>query len=184
MWRIITSTNSPSPFPWRYKDISMKAIVCVSPDWGIGDGTGMLYRLPGDLKYFREQTKGHSVIMGRKTLESLPGGRPLPGRRNIVLTRDRRFSKPDVYTCHSVKELQELLAALGENSPFVIGGGEVYSLLLPYCESALVTRVEQEPPIAPTVFFPDLSAAGWRETKKSALLEENGFSYRFTEWVR
>ena len=125
----------------------MKSIVCVSPDWGIGDGVGMLYHIPGDLKYFKEQTAGHTVIMGRKTLESLPGGKPLPKRRNIVLTRDRRFRRPGVYVCHDLQELQELLAALGEEEPFVIGGGEIYQMLLPFCDSALVTRVKEKPEI-------------------------------------
>ncbi|MBP3729383.1 MAG: dihydrofolate reductase [Lachnospiraceae bacterium] len=162
----------------------MKAIVCVSPDWGIGDGGGLLYRLPGDLKYFKEQTAGHTVIMGRKTLESLPGGKPLPKRRNIVLTRDRRFARPGVYVCHDLRELQELLAALGEEDPFVIGGGEVYQTLLPYCSSCLVTRVKEKPEIKSTVFFPNLKSLGWKEKKKSALQKENGLSYRFTEWVR
>lgn len=162
----------------------MKAIVCVSPDWGIGDGAGMLYHIPGDLKYFKEQTAGHTVIMGRKTLESLPGSKPLPKRRNIVLTRDRRFRRPGVYVCHDLQELQELLAALGEEEPFVIGGGEIYQMLLPFCDSCLVTRVKEKPEIQSTVFFPNLKNLGWKENKKSALQKENGLSYRFTEWVR
>ena len=162
----------------------MKSIVCVSPDWGIGDGAGMLYHIPGDLKYFKSQTAGHTVIMGRKTLESLPGGKPLPKRRNIVLTRDRRYRKPGVYVCHNLRELQELLAALGEDEPFVIGGGEIYRMLLPYCESCLVTRVEQEPDITPSVFFPNLEEAGWTEITRSEPQEENGVTYHFTEWVK
>ena len=160
----------------------MKAIAAVAPDWGIGDGSGMLYHLPGDLKYFRKQTAGHAVIMGRKTLESLPGGKPLPKRRNIVLTRDRRYQKRGVYVCHSVRELLELLAALGETDPFVIGGGEIYRLLLPYCDACLLTRVDQPPEISPSVFFPDLASAGWHETASSERQEENGLTYRFTEW--
>ena len=160
----------------------MRAIVAVAPDWGIGDGKGMLYRLPGDLKYFREQTKGHTVIMGRKTLESLPGGKILPKRRNIILSRSRKLKVPGAYVCHSVSELLSLLEALDEKDAFVIGGGDVYKKLLPYCGSCLVTMVQQEPPIAPTVFFPNLEEAGWHVTKKSAPQSENGFEYVFTEW--
>jgi len=162
----------------------MKAIVAVAPDWGIGDGRGMLYHIPGDLKYFREQTAGHTVIMGRKTLDSLPGGKPLPKRRNIVLTRDRGFARPGVYLCHDLMELQELLASLGEKDPFVIGGGEIYKMLLPWCDSCLVTRVEQPPEIRPSVFFPNLEKEGWTEKSQVPPLEENGLRYRFTEWVR
>ena len=160
----------------------MKAIAAIAPDWGIGDGAGMLYSLPGDLKYFRRQTAGHTVIMGRKTLESLPGGKPLPKRRNIVLTRDRTYKKRGVYVVHSPRELLELLAALDDTDPFVIGGGEIYRLLLPYCDACLLTRVDQPPEISPSVFFPDLASAGWHETASSEPQEENGLTYRFTEW--
>ena len=160
----------------------MRAIVAVAPDWGIGDGKGMLYRLPGDLKYFREQTKGHTVIMGRKTLESLPGGKILPKRRNIILSRSRKLKVPGAYVCHSVSELLSLLEALDEKDAFVIGGGEIYKKLLPYCGRCLVTQVNEEPPIRPSVFFPDLKAAGWHKTKESDLQQENGLTYTFTEW--
>ena len=160
----------------------MRAIVAVAPDWGIGDGKGMLYQLPGDLKYFRRMTAGSTVIMGRKTLQSLPGGRPLPKRRNIVLTRDPAFAANGFYVCRSIAELLDLLEALGETNPFVIGGGEIYKKLLPYCDRCLVTQVNEEPPIRPSVFFPDLNAAGWHKTKESELQEENGLTYTFTEW--
>ena len=160
----------------------MRAIVAAAPDWGIGDGRGMLYRLPGDLKYFREKTAGSTVIMGRRTRESLPGGRPLPKRRNIVLTRDPDYRPAGFYVCHSIRELLTLLEALGESSPFVIGGGEIYRKLLPYCDRALVTLVEQPPEIRPTVYFPDLEKAGWHLTKRSAPQTESGISYTFTEW--
>ena len=160
----------------------MKAIAAVAPNWGIGDGTGMLYRIPGALKFFRSRTAGHTVIMGRRTLESLPGGKPLPKRRNIVLTRDRRWHPRGVYVCHSIRELLELLTALEETDPFVIGGGEIYRQLLPYCDSCILTRVDQAPPVTPSVFFPDLAALGWHETVLSEPQEENGYTYRFTEW--
>lgn len=160
----------------------MQAIVAVAPDWGIGDGAGMLYHLPGDLKYFREQTQGHTVIMGRKTLDSLPGGKPLPKRRNIVLTRDQSFARPGVYVCHDIPELLSLLESLNDHDPFVIGGGEIYRQLLPYCRRALVTRVEAAPPLSPCVFFPDLKEAGWREVSAGDIQEESGIPYRFTSW--
>ena len=134
----------------------VSAIVAVSPGWGIGDGKGMLYRLPGDLKYFRSVTLGHPVIMGRKTLESFPGGKPLPGRENIVITRNRSYQPGGVTVVHSLAALRRLVAARPGEHFFVIGGGEIYEKLLPDCETAYVTMVETEPPIVPSVFYPDL----------------------------
>ena len=164
----------------------VSAIVAVSPDWGIGDGKDMLYRLPGDLKYFRSITLGHPVIMGRKTLESFPGGRPLPGRENIVITRNRSFHPEGVTVLHSLAALRRLLAARSDETFFVIGGGEIYEKLLPDCETAYVTMVETAPPIVPTVFFPDLSKKrSWEMISASDLhQEENGAVYRFTVWKK
>lgn len=164
----------------------VSAIVAVSPDWGIGDGKGMLYRLPGDLKYFRSVTFGHPVIMGRKTLESFPGGKPLPGRENIVITRNRSYQPGGVTVVHSLAALRRLVAARPGEHFFVIGGGEIYEKLLPDCETAYVTMVETEPPIVPTVFYPDLSKKrSWEmESASEPHAEENGAVYRFTVWRR
>ncbi len=164
----------------------VSSIVAVSPDWGIGDGKGMLYRLPGDLKYFRSVTLGHPVIMGRKTLESFPGGKPLPGRENIVITRNRSFHPEGVTVLHSLAALRRLAAARPGEHFFVIGGGEIYEKLLPDCETAYVTMVETEPPIVPTVFYPDLSKkrSCIMESASEPHAEENGAVYRFTVWRR
>ena len=162
----------------------VSAIVAVSPDWGIGDGKGMLYRLPGDLKYFRRVTLGHPVVMGRKTLESFPGGRPLPGRENIVITRNRNFHPEGVTVLHSLAALRRLLAARSDETFFVIGGGEIYEKLLPDCETAYVTMVETAPPMHPTVFFPDLSKKrSWEMISASEpQTDENGAVNRSPEW--
>ncbi len=164
----------------------VSAIVAVSPGWGIGDGKGMLYRLPGDLKYFRSVTFGHPVIMGRKTLESFPGGKPLPGRENIVITRNRSYQPEGVTVVHSLAALRRLVAARPGEHFFVIGGGEIYEKLLPDCETAYVTMVETEPPVVPTVFYPDLSKKrSWvMESASEPHTEENGAVYRFTVWRR
>ena len=164
----------------------VSAIVAVSPDWGIGDGKGMLYRLPGDLKYFRQVTMGHPVIMGRKTLDSFPGGKPLPGRENIVLTRDKAYAKEGVTVVHSVAALRRLLSARPEEHFFVIGGGEIYQKLLPDCDTCYVTMVETEAPIEASVFFPDLrKKRSWKMSCVSEPhTEESGAVYRFTIWER
>ena len=116
----------------------LSAIVAVCDDWGIGLDGGMIVENREDMRHFVACTTGHPVIMGRRTLESLPGGRPLKNRRNVVLTRDASFSPDGVEVAHSVEEA--LGAVAGEEEAWVIGGGQVYELLLPHCVEAVVTR--------------------------------------------
>ena len=116
----------------------LSAIVAVCDDWGIGLDGGMVVENREDMRHFVACTTGHPVIMGRRTLESFPGGRPLKNRRNIVLTRDTSFSREGVETVHSVEEA--LLAVGEEDEAWVIGGDQVYRQLLPHCERAVVTR--------------------------------------------
>ena len=107
----------------------LKAIVAVCDDWGIGRDGDMVVSNRADMRHFVTCTKGHPVIMGRKTLESFPGGRPLKDRRNIVLTRDGSFTREGVEVVHSVDEA--LTAVSDEDVAWVIGGGTVYEQLLP-----------------------------------------------------
>lgn len=132
----------------------LKAIVAVCDDWGIGLDGGMVVENRGDMRHFVACTTGHPVIMGRRTLESFPGGRPLRNRRNVVLTRDASFSPEDVEV---VRSLEEALAAVAdEDEAWVIGGGAVYEQLLPRCAEAVVTRNHCVRPS--DTFFPDLDA--------------------------
>lgn len=114
------------------------AIVAVCDDWGIGLDGGMVVRNREDMRHFVSCTTGRPVIMGRRTLESFPGGRPLKNRRNIVLTRDPGFLCEGAEVVHGVEEA--LRAVEGEDEAWVIGGGEVYRQLLPLCSRAVVTR--------------------------------------------
>ena len=129
----------------------MDLIVAVYDDWGIGkDGTQPV-ALSADRKFFRETTRGATVIVGRKTLADFPGGKPLPNRVNIVLTR-QDIELEGVEVCHSPEEA----VALAENAPraFVIGGGSVYKQMLTFCENAYVTKVHCTP--ESDTFFPNL----------------------------
>ncbi len=121
----------------------MKLIAAVDQNWNLGCRGELLFRIPADLKRFRTCTSGNVVVMGRKTLQSLPGGKPLPNRTNIVLTRNTGFAAQDVSIAHSIEELSGLLRqpAFAGKEVFVIGGAEIYAQLLPYCESALITHV-------------------------------------------
>ncbi len=132
--------------------MDLKAIVAVCDDWGIGLDGGMVVENRADMRHFVACTKGHAVIMGRKTLESFPGGRPLKDRRNVVLTRDASFARAGVEAVRSVDEA--LAAVAGEDEAWVIGGAEVYRQLLPFCSEAVVTRNRCERPA--DTFFPNL----------------------------
>ena len=159
----------------------MNAIAAVSAAWGIGREGDLLFRISGDLKRFRALTSGGTVIMGRKTLDSLPGGGPLPNRRNIVLTRDPRFSRPGVETAASPEEALALTAGEDPERVWLCGGGEVYRLLLPYCRRCCLTRVYADPPC--DAWFPNLDRLGaWRLLRAEAVLSEGELAYQFLEY--
>ncbi len=173
--------------------MELKTIVAVTQDWGIGADGGMLCSLPEDMAFFRTQTKGAVVIMGRATLDSFPGGRPLKGRVNIVLTRDESFSREGVVVVHTVAQALSAAAdavvekiAEGCCAPevYVIGGEQVYRQLLPWCTMAWVTRMETLVPA--DRFFPDLDQEdGWRIDGQGEEMtsEKNGVKYRFCRYV-
>ena len=161
----------------------MKAIVCVDQNWGIGYRGELLFHIPEDMKMFRERTTGQIVIMGRKTLESLPGGRPLPDRVNIVMTRAKKLpaestgdaeaqdASAKMIAVHSAAELTEALALYPEKEQYVIGGGEIYRLLLPLCDTAYVTVVNGIR--SADTFFPDLDAdPAWERTEMICSLQD------------
>ena len=108
----------------------MQAIVAVTEHWGIGRDGKLLFHIKGDLQRFRRLTLGRTVVMGRKTLESLPGGRGLPGRRNVVLTARRDYAPNGAEAVHTVAEAAEAAGA----EDFCIGGAQTYRALLPYCQ--------------------------------------------------
>ncbi len=158
----------------------LAAIVAVCDDWGIGLDGGMVVRNREDMRHFVSCTTGHPVIMGRRTLESFPGGRPLRDRRNIVLTRDPGFSREGVEVAHTVEEA--LRAVEGEPEAWVIGGGEVYRQLLPLCSRAVVTRnhcVRRA-----DAYFPDLDASPtWRASEaRTGGVTEEGVPFDFVTY--
>ena len=151
----------------------------MSQSWGIGKGGHLLFRISADLQRFKALTTGHAVIMGRKTLQSLPGGRGLPNRRNLVLTRQANFSPDRAETVLSLKEL----LTLADSDAFVIGGQEVYEQLLPYCTRVYVTKVFADVPA--DAFFPNLDAdPHWRPISSSEIQEENGLKFQYVEYKR
>ena len=158
----------------------MKLIAAVSRDWGIGLGDRLLFRIPEDLHRFKELTMGGTLVMGRKTMDTMPGGRPLPGRTTVVLTRDPGYRKDGVLVLHDPKELAEYTLP---QPVFAAGGGEIYALLLPLCDEAYLTHVDAAPEA--DVFFPRLDEqAGWHMAEKSAPRTHDGLTYRFCRWVK
>lgn len=156
------------------------AIAAVSENWGIGKDGDLLFNITEDKKFFRRTTLNRTVIMGRKTLESLPGGKPLKDRRNIILTRNNDFVCEGAEICHSVKDALELIRS---EDAFVVGGGDIYREFLPCCEKVLITKVKSAPEA--DVFFPDLEgAADWRLAGQSEEYEWDGLKYSFCTYER
>lgn len=161
----------------------MKAIVNVDNNWAIGNGDSLLNRIPADMRFFKEKTTGNVVVMGRKTFMTFPGPKALPDRVNIVLTQDESWSAPDVITCHSIDELFVQLERYDTNTVYVIGGSAVYELLLPYCDTAYVTKVDSAKPA--DKFFPNLETAqDWVLAVEDEELEHNGVKFKFTTYKR
>ena len=150
----------------------LSIIVAVAKNGAIGLNNQLLYRLPNDLKRFKALTSGQTVLMGRKTLQTLPGGKGLPKRRNVVLTTDRDFVAENVETVHT---LAGAVFAAGADA-FVIGGGSIYRQMLPFCDTAYITKVHVTP--ESDTFFPDLDKdPAWILAEVLQSGEENGIAY-------
>lgn len=159
----------------------MQAIVAADKNWGIGKKNRLLVSIPSDMKFFREKTTGKVVVMGRKTLESFPNGRPLKNRTNIVLTKNKDYTVKDAVIVHSEEELKEELRKYKEEEIFVIGGESVYRMLLPLCSAVYVTRIEQE--FEADTFFPNLDEKKeWKMTEEGEEQTCFDLEFRFTKY--
>ena len=160
----------------------LKSIAAVSENWGIGKDGDLLFSLPADMKFFRQTTAGGVVIMGRKTLESFPGGKPLPKRVNIVISRSPDYAPEGAIVVHSPEEaVMEAEKHAGEK--FVIGGGEIYAKMLDKCSECLITKVQAAPEA--DTFFPDLdSHPDWKLAEEGEEFEENNLKFKFTKYIR
>ena len=132
----------------------MNLIVAVDRNWAIGKDNKLLVSIPDDMKFFRETTTGKVVVMGRKTIESFPNGKPLKNRVNIVLTRDPNYQVKDAIVVHSKDELDKELAKYNSDDVFVIGGESIYRMLLDDCNRAFVTYIDYA--YDADTFFPNL----------------------------
>lgn len=161
----------------------ISAVVAVDKNWGIGYQGELLERLPEDMAYFRELTENNIVIMGRKTWESLPG--ILPHRENVVISSKLYFEEGYPYVC-SMEHVKESLGYyLFEQEIFIIGGGQVYKELLPYCDRVYVTKILKDHKDVDT-YFPNLDKDPNWETSTCTELREsvNGIPYAFLTYER
>ena len=161
----------------------MKAIVAADKNWAIGKGNDLLVKIPMDQKFFRQETSGHVVVMGRKTLESFPGGMPLKNRTNIVLTRRQDYDGKGALVVQSLEELLEELKKYPEDEIYVVGGGQIYELLLPYCNLIHVTKINFA--YEADTYFPNLDQLPeWEVTASSEEQTYFDLEFEFLQYER
>ena len=161
----------------------MKLIVAVDSNWAIGNKGQLLVSIRADQLNFKRLTTGKTVVLGRKTLDTFPGGRPLRERRNIILTRDRSFHVPDAEVVHDIDELMGLIKNEDSADIFVIGGSSVYSQLLPYCDEAYVTRIDYR--YEADSYMPNLDAdPEWERVEESEEQTCYDMIYTFCRYKR
>lgn len=161
----------------------MKLIAAVDNNWAIGLKNRLLVSIPNDMKFFRETTMNHVVVMGRKTLESFPNGLPLKKRVNIVFSRNADYKVKDAIMVADVDELLAELDKYENEDVYVIGGESIYKMLLPYCDTAYITRIDYE--YEADAFFPNLDKDDeWEIVEEGE--EETCFDleYKFTVYKR
>ena len=161
----------------------MNMIVNADKNWGIGYKNRLLVRIPADMKFFRSETMGGVLVMGRKTLESFPGGRPLEGRVNIVLTRNEDYQVKGAVIVHSLEELFWVLEEYPSDKVYVIGGESIYRQLLPVCDGAHVTKTDHA--YEADTWWPDLDELPeWELTGKSDEQTYFDLEYYFLKYER
>lgn len=157
----------------------MNLIVAVDNNWAVGYRGGLLTYLPGDLPYFKEKTMGKVVIMGRKTLESLPKGKPLKGRKNVILTRDSNYRCENAVVCNNKDEIIEYIGQFQSEDVYVIGGAQIYNLFMNECNKAYVTKIYSQLPADKYINNMD-KLENWEITWKSDMNEHEGIEY---QWI-
>ncbi|MBQ9990617.1 MAG: dihydrofolate reductase [Lachnospiraceae bacterium] len=161
----------------------MNLIVAVDENWAIGHKNELLIRIPGDMKMFRQETTGKVVVLGRKTLETFPGGQPLKERTNIILSSKEDYRVEGAIVVHSLEELLEELKKYDSDQIYMIGGESVYRQLLPYCTTAHVTKIDRA--YEADTWFPNLDEdPEWKITAESDEQSYFDTTYRFVKYER
>lgn len=161
----------------------MILIAAVDKNWAIGKDNNLLVHIPADQRFFRETTTGNVVVMGRRTLESFPNGKPLKNRENIVLSGNKDFSPEGVTVVRDLPSLMEKIGNYPKDNVFCIGGASVYKELMPYCDKALITKIDEA--YEADVYFPDLdSDPDWEITDTSEEQTYFDLVYHFVTYER
>ena len=161
----------------------MNIIAAVDNNWAIGFRGQLLVSIPNDQRHFREETTGKVVVLGRKTLQTFPQGQPLKNRTNIILSTDPKYQVKDATVVHSVEELLEELKKYPSEDIYIIGGESVYRQMLPYCDTAHITKIDHE--YQADTYFPNLDKdEEWEITADSDELTYFDIPYTFVKYER
>ena len=161
----------------------MNLIVNVDSNWAIGYRGKLLVSIPEDMKFFRSETTGKVVVLGRKTLDTFPGGQPLKNRTNIILTRNPNYQVKGAIKCHSVEEVLDELKKYNSEDVYIIGGDSIYKEFLPYCDVAHVTRTDHV--YDADAWFPNLEEdPAWVLTGESEEKTYFDLEFRFCRYER
>lgn len=161
----------------------MNLLFSADRNWAIGNRGDLLVRISDDMRYFKRLTTGNVVVMGRKTFDSLPGRKPLPGRTNIVLSTTLDPARDDIIVAGSPATLLKLLEGFDSARVFIIGGAGLFNLMLPYCDTAYITRIDHQ--FAADTFISDFDAdRSWELAEEGPEHRQGDLSYRFTVYRR
>lgn len=161
----------------------MKMIVAADENWAIGRNNELLVSIPNDMRHFRSVTTGHVIVMGRKTLESFPDGKPLKNRVNIVLSSNEQYDGHGAVVVHSLDELSRVLEKYDPDQVYCIGGGSLYEQLLPRTDTVYVTRIDHA--YQADTYFPDLDRDEmWKVSEVSEEQTYFDLTYHFVTYVR
>lgn len=161
----------------------MNLIAAVDNNWAIGKNNQLLVSIPADMNFFRTQTTGKVVVMGRKTLETFPNGQPLKNRTNIVLTHDTGYQVKDAIVVYSLKELREELKKYPSEDIYVIGGESIYRQLVDECDVAHITKIDFS--FSADTYFPNLDEKPeWKITQTSEEQTYFDLIYHFLKYER
>jgi dihydrofolate reductase len=165
--------------------MTISIIVAISENNIIGKDNALVWRLPADIKYFKEKTSGHCVITGRKNYESIPAKfRPLPNRTNMVITSQRDYAAPGAIIFNSIKEAVEKAKQMGDDEVFIIGGAEIYKQSMHLADKLYLTKIHHL--FDGDVSFPEIDFTIWKETKCIDFKadEKNKYDYSFGEYEK
>lgn len=161
----------------------MNIIVAVDKNWAIGYQNKLLISIPEDMRFFRDETTNKVVVMGKRTLQSFPGGRPLKNRTNIVLTSDRNFQAEDAIVVHSMEEALEEIKKYNSEDVYIIGGAKVYNQFLDYCDVAHITKIDYT--YQADTYFPNLDdKEDWVVAAESDERTYYDMEYQFFKYIK